>query len=222
MLGANDAHILTIDYRGYGYSTGSPTEEGLILDGIATVNWALTVAHVAPERIVIVGQSLGTAVAVAVAEHFATKSHIDFAGIVLVAGFSDLPTVMMTYKAGGILPALSPLRPYPKIQSFFARRIKDTWPTSTRLGNLVRNSRRIDLALIHSKNDPDIPWSHCDTLFYAAANATSIEGMTASQIDGVKQHLELGAGGWTNTWTAGTSLGEIKRIKQTIVKHGGA
>lgn len=31
----SNLHILTIDYRGFGFSTGSPTENGLITDGVA-------------------------------------------------------------------------------------------------------------------------------------------------------------------------------------------
>ena len=40
--GASDiTHVITIDYRGYGYSTGSPTEQGLITDGMTVVKWAM-------------------------------------------------------------------------------------------------------------------------------------------------------------------------------------
>jgi abhydrolase domain-containing protein 12 len=83
----SNIHILAIDYRGFGLSTGYPTEQGLIIDGIAAVNWALEIAKVPADRIVIVGQSLGTGVTAGVVEHFA-KDHVDFAGVVLVAGFT--------------------------------------------------------------------------------------------------------------------------------------
>ncbi|KAF2230314.1 alpha/beta-hydrolase [Viridothelium virens] len=66
-------HLLTLDYRGFGVSTGSPTESGLISDGVELVNWAIHFARIPPERIVILGQSLGTAVATAVVHHFATN-----------------------------------------------------------------------------------------------------------------------------------------------------
>jgi pimeloyl-ACP methyl ester carboxylesterase len=214
-------HVLAFDYRGFGYSTGFPDENGLILDGIAAVNWAIDVANIPPERIVLVGQSLGTAVATAVAEHFVQHSKIEFAGLVLVAGFSDLSTLMLTYSAGTIFPVLSPLRPYPKIQKFFASSIKDTWTTANRLENWARMSTEMKLALIHAKNDLDISWTHCDKLFYAAANGTSEHGMTRDQIDSVKQHIDLGEGGWSNSWVAGTDDGGTKRITQMILRHGG-
>src|SRR5450432_3228830 len=79
-------HVIAPDYRGYGYSSGAPSEEGIITDAVATVNWALHVAKVPPQRIIIVGQSLGTGVTSAVVEHFA-KAGTEFAGVVLVAAF---------------------------------------------------------------------------------------------------------------------------------------
>ncbi|MCJ1391027.1 hypothetical protein MMC18_003888 [Xylographa bjoerkii] len=218
---ADKVHVLTVDYRGFGYSTGSPTEEGLIVDGVTLVNWALEVANIPPDRIVIVGQSLGTAVATAVTEHFIVQRQIEFAGVALIAAFSDLPTLMLTYAAGGVVPFLSPLRIYPKVQQFFSHRIKDTWRTRDRLANMVRHSRKLDLVLIHAKNDYDIPWSHSNALFYAAANATSERGMNPKLIDGIKQHVDLGAQGWTNIWTAANDHDGFKRIQQIILRRGG-
>ena len=218
---ANKIHVLTVDYRGFGYSSGSPTEQGLIIDGISLVNWALEVAHIPPERIVILGQSLGTAVSTAVAEHFTVEMGIEFAGIVLVAAFSDLPTLMFTYKFGNFIPVLSPLSLYPQLQQYFSRRIVDAWPTAARLARLIRHSEHARIVLIHAKNDLDIPWKHSDILFYAAANATTEKGMDSKVVDNIKHHIDLGEAGWVNSWTAGTLSGGQNRIRQEIVRHGG-
>ena len=169
----------------------------------------------------LVGQSLGTAVATAVAEHFSTKRSIDFKGLVLVAGFSDLPKLLTTYSIGGFIPLLKPLRPYPKIQKFFEKHIKDTWHTATRLANLMRVSKHLNLFLIHAKDDFDIPWSHSNGLFHSAANATTERGMTAQQIDDAKDHKDLGIAGWQNTWKAGAKHSTVKQVKQTILESGG-
>lgn len=56
MAAKPNTHILTIDYRGFGHSTGSPTEAGLILDGVTLVDWVMKVAGIPPERIVILGR----------------------------------------------------------------------------------------------------------------------------------------------------------------------
>lgn len=214
-------HILTVDYRGYGKSTGSPNEAGLIIDGISLMKFAMDVAHITPDRIVIVGQSLGSAVATAVAEHFALKDAVEFRSLILCAAFSDVPTLMSTYAIGGLLPILSPLRPYPFLSQFFAQGIQETWLTFERLANLVRKSKNVNIHLIHATNDYDIPWSHSDTLFYAAANATSAEGLTFKQIDAVKLKVNLGQSGRTNFWKAVQDDGGRKIIRQDIVKHGG-
>ncbi|KAL8745780.1 MAG: hypothetical protein Q9190_002115 [Brigantiaea leucoxantha] len=210
-------HVLAFDYRGFGYSTGSPTEQGLITDGITLVKWAIETAQVPPEKIVLLGQSLGTAVASAVAEDFAINSKVDFAGVVLVNSFTDIPSLLLTYTIAGIIPVLSPLRPYPFLQNFFSSRVKDTWNTAGRIKSLIRNGQRINLALLHAKNDFDIPWSHTEQLFYAATNATSATGLTIKQIDSVKGHQDFSHGGVKDTWNADG----MKRISKEILRQGG-
>src|SRR5215467_8366332 len=57
--------LIALSYRGYGGSTGRPTEAGLIADAEAA--YAFAVARYPAERIVLWGESLGSGVAVAVA-----------------------------------------------------------------------------------------------------------------------------------------------------------
>ncbi|MCU0577300.1 MAG: lysophospholipase, partial [Desulfobacterota bacterium] len=51
------------DYRGYGNSDGSPSEQGTYRDGEAAWDYHVTARKIAPEKIVIWGRSLGGAVA---------------------------------------------------------------------------------------------------------------------------------------------------------------
>jgi pimeloyl-ACP methyl ester carboxylesterase len=55
--------LVALSYRGYGGSTGSPTEAGLIADAEAA--YAFAAARYAAERIALWGESLGSGVAVA-------------------------------------------------------------------------------------------------------------------------------------------------------------
>lgn len=64
-LVAGGLGLLAIDYRGYGGSTGSPSEAGLRID--AETAYAFAVARSRPDRIAVWGESLGTGVAVALA-----------------------------------------------------------------------------------------------------------------------------------------------------------
>ncbi|MCA9178917.1 MAG: alpha/beta hydrolase [Planctomycetales bacterium] len=78
------ANIFVFDYRGYGKSAGSPTEAGVLSDGEAALDWICQRSGCRPERIILMGRSLGGAVAVHLAsEHGA-------AGLVLERTFTRL------------------------------------------------------------------------------------------------------------------------------------
>ena len=57
--------LVALEYRGYGGSGGTPSETGLIEDGEAA--YAFAAAHYPTQQLVLWGESLGTAIAVAVA-----------------------------------------------------------------------------------------------------------------------------------------------------------
>lgn len=58
------AAVLIFDYRGYGKSEGQPDEPGVLADARAARTWLARKAGVAENRIVLLGESLGGAVAV--------------------------------------------------------------------------------------------------------------------------------------------------------------
>jgi uncharacterized protein len=66
LMTAGGNGLLAVSYRGYFGSTGTPSETGLHEDGEATYREALALGY-DPSRIVLVGESLGTGVAVALA-----------------------------------------------------------------------------------------------------------------------------------------------------------
>jgi fermentation-respiration switch protein FrsA (DUF1100 family) len=59
--------VLLFDYRGYGGNPGSPSEDGLVADARAAVKYLAGREDVDPGQIVYFGESLGAAVAVAMA-----------------------------------------------------------------------------------------------------------------------------------------------------------
>jgi len=59
--------VFLFDYRGYGHSEGRPSEAGCIADGVAAQRWLAKRIGVEPKQVVVMGRSLGTAVAVALA-----------------------------------------------------------------------------------------------------------------------------------------------------------
>ena len=61
-----ELQVFIFDYRGYGKSTGRPSEMGLYRDGLAAYDLLVNSKHISPDRIIPFGRSLGAAVAVEV------------------------------------------------------------------------------------------------------------------------------------------------------------
>ncbi|MFD2365635.1 alpha/beta hydrolase [Pseudoduganella sp. GCM10020061] len=59
--------VLAVNYRGYGESQGDPAEQHMVEDGRTLYDWLASHGHVDPNRIAVVGRSLGSGVAVQVA-----------------------------------------------------------------------------------------------------------------------------------------------------------
>ena len=129
--------VLTFDYRGFGKSTGVPSEAGLRNDAEAIIDWALNVAKIPPHRVVLLGHSLGTAVATAVASQYAELG-VEFAGIILCAAFTNAGNAFASYSIGGVIPVLAPVKMIPAVQNWFSRKMRDTWRTDVRLAALTR------------------------------------------------------------------------------------
>ncbi len=79
--------VFIFDYRGYGKSTGSPDEAGILADARAARRWLSQRADVAEGEIVLMGRSLGGGVAVDLAAVDGAR------GLVLESTFSSLPDV---------------------------------------------------------------------------------------------------------------------------------
>ncbi|MEQ8710438.1 MAG: alpha/beta hydrolase [Rhodospirillales bacterium] len=131
---------LLVDYRGFGGNPGSPTEAGLFLDGLAGLNW-LRAEGIRENRIVVYGESLGTAVAV----KLASESRV--AGVVL-----DAPLTSVTDVAAGHYPWL-PVR----------------WLVKDRFDSLSRISQVVSPVLVmHGTIDGVVPYALGERLFAAA------------------------------------------------------
>ncbi|KAJ6262300.1 hypothetical protein Dda_3107 [Drechslerella dactyloides] len=225
-------HILTFDYRGFGRSSGDPSETGLITDAVTALNFAIHTAGVDPSRIVIVGHSLGTAVALGATEQLAREQSIEFAGVILCASFSKLKTLILTYSLAGMVPILKPLNPYPVLQKWLTKFVREPWDGEERLKSLIEHSPHLKLTMLHAHNDYEITWTHARLLFHTAANAImakSTEGTaTKGEIDSPlkfeeiekrKQRTELGDEGWVDTWVEGVPVGGW-RIEHRMVTWG--
>jgi pimeloyl-ACP methyl ester carboxylesterase len=78
---------LMVNYRGYGLSEGRPTERALLDDARAVYDWAARRPDVDPRRIVVLGRSLGSYVAVALAAQRPVR------GLILATPFDSLEAI---------------------------------------------------------------------------------------------------------------------------------
>jgi fermentation-respiration switch protein FrsA (DUF1100 family) len=138
-LTADGSGLLALRYRGYGGSTGSPSEDGLIRDARAAYNFAG--ARVPANRIVLFGESLGSAVAVALAVERPV------AGIILDAPFTSAADM------GAAAYAFAPVRWL----------MKDTWHTDQRITRISA-----PLLVLHGEQDRVVPIRFGEQLFALA------------------------------------------------------
>ena len=87
MFADMDYSSFVFDYRGYGHSEGQPNEQGTYHDAEAAWDWLLREKHYAPNDVVIIGRSLGAAIA----SHLACRHQA--AAVVLESTFTSLPDI---------------------------------------------------------------------------------------------------------------------------------
>lgn len=226
---APNVHVLAVDYRGFGISTGWPSEAGLLTDALALTKFALDTAGIPPDRIVIFAQSIGTGVAISLNHHLALQSPPTlFAGTVLIAPFANVELLTETYKVAGTVPLLSPVAYFPKLLALLNRFIVTKFPSKDKLAAMIRHLDDLtldsgrpslyDISIIHAEDDYDIPWIHSDILFWHAVKAMrDPEDLSFEQLQREKEKRKtaLGAGGWEVEWR---STGGV--VREEIVKHG--
>lgn len=133
--------VLCFDYRGYGRSEGKPNEQGVLADARAARCWLAEREGIAESDIVMMGESLGGAVAVDLAAADGARA------LVLQSTFTSLPEVAAHY-----YPWL-PVR----------------WAMRTRLDSVAKIGQyRGPLLQSHGDADRIIPYEFGRQLFDAA------------------------------------------------------
>ena len=134
--------ILLLSYRGYGTNHGYPTEANLYKDGRGALDF-LAGKHIPIFKTVIYGESLGTGIAVEIAQDKAIFS------LVLEAPFSSMVDAASHH-----------------FKLFPARLIvRDRYDSLSKINNI-----KAPLLIIHGKKDGTIPYSLARKLYNAAPN----------------------------------------------------
>ena len=133
--------VLLFDYPGYGKSEGKPTEQGCYDSAETAYAWLTNEQQVPPAKIILVGESLGGAVAVELATHH------DHEALVLTKTFTSLPAAAKVHY---------PCLPVHTLMS-------------NRFDNLARIGRcKKPVLIAHGTADRVVPFEQGEELFAAA------------------------------------------------------
>lgn len=149
--------VLLPDYRGYGASTGKPSEQGTYLDAQAAWRWLTGERGIKPGAIVVAGESLGGAVAAELA------ARVQPGSLILISTFTSVQDL-----GSEIYPWL-PVR-------LISRYRYDT------LAHL-RNFRG-PVLIAHSRDDEIVPFAHAERLFAAASGDKALLEMRGGHNNG--------------------------------------
>ena len=140
LLSAVGFDVLAFDYRGYGRSSGRPSEQGTYLDARAARDALLSRDGVDSSRVFYLGESLGGAVALALALERPP------AGVILQSTFTSVRDMARVH-----YPLLPPAL------------VPDAYPSLRRIPRL-----QAPLLVLHGARDEIVPLMHADALAEAA------------------------------------------------------
>jgi fermentation-respiration switch protein FrsA (DUF1100 family) len=155
-------NVLEVDYRGFGRTPGRPSEAGMYEDSEAAYQ-ALLRRGVPPNRIILLGHSLGSGPAVLLATRHKA------AALVLFGAFTSVPDA-----AAERYPYL-PVRLAVAVQFNSLARIGDV---------------HMPVVIAHSRRDTLIPYSHALKLFAAANEPKHLITFDTATDDGFGGHVD--------------------------------
>jgi len=150
-------NILLFDYRGYGNSDGHPDERGTYLDAEAAWNYLLTERNHAPDDIVVLGRSLGAAIASHLAAYHSPCA------LVIESTFTTL------------VDAAAELHPWVPVR----------WISRHRYP-VIENIRSVQcpVLVVHAPEDELIPYHHGRSLYEAVPGEKAFLQIRGRHFDG--------------------------------------
>ena len=133
--------VFLFGYRGYGLSSGRPSENGIYTDGMAAYDYLTEMEKVSPDRIGVFGRSLGGAVAIEVALQRKVRC------IIIENTFTSIRDMSKT-----IFPWL-----------LFSPFLPDHYENSSKIADVS-----VPKLIVHSRNDEIVPFKMGEELFAAA------------------------------------------------------
>lgn len=134
-------NIFIVEYRGYGKSTGTPSEDGIQIDAQSALNYILKHEDVDPNKIFVFGRSLGGAVAI----DLASRNPDSIKALVVENTFTSVPSMV---------DVLFPVLKYFKFLS------RNQWFSEEKIKHI-----QIPTLFLSGRKDQLIPPSMMDKLF---------------------------------------------------------
>ncbi|XP_073691178.1 lysophosphatidylserine lipase ABHD12-like [Garra rufa] len=185
VLSALGYHVLVLDYRGFGDSTGEPTEAGLTTDAVYLYHWVK--ARSGNSLVCVWGHSIGSGVTTNTAVKLLEQGK-QFDGIILEGAFIsgrgassqavEHPFTWFYWK-------------FPYIQFYLLNPLKNnkyTFPTDENLQKI-----QTPLMILHAKDDHIVPFASAQEIYRIAKKAqNSDERVKLVPFDGSLGYLHNG------------------------------
>ncbi len=150
-------NVFTIDYRGYGQSTGAPDIEGALHDVETGLRWLADQNSTSERPLYLLGQSLGGALGIALASEWVERNEEpELSGVILDGTFSGFRYIAR--EKLGLFWLTWPLQ-YP---------LSWTIPEDYEGMDMIAGVSPVPVMIIHSVRDGIIPFEHGVRLYEAA------------------------------------------------------
>jgi uncharacterized protein len=188
-LAAQGWQVFAVDYRGYGWSSGRPTEAGLYCDAATAYEFLVYQMHTDPHTLFFYGESLGTAVAIELALEHPSR------GLILEAPFTSFKDMGKAH--------------YSVIPGFVYRFLNNDWDSFDRIKQL-----RVPKLIIHGERDRVVPFDLGRRLFEGAPPPKAFYPVPGADH---MECLELGGYKLMNQLKAFVDEAKIPAVHPTLV-----
>ena len=164
-----NAVVFAVDYSGYGTSTGKPSEKNCYADALAGLKKFMELENIAPDQIVIMGRSLGGAVAMQLAMDMQAEK-TPCRALILESTFSSISDMANRVVLAGSLLTSTKMDTNSKLKEY--------------TGNVL---------ITHGKKDSVVPYKQSTRNFKTASAVSNRQGKLAF-ISHTEGHMDIPTG----------------------------